>query len=261
MTKGGPLNILDSYISEWVLPGDPIVSWLKWTENTEFNNIVLKFEADVFIHIMLNVDEKVLEQDMKSGKITIPKEYLQLPGFFGFHAFYTSIPPSERNVEFIIDFMENDEVIHTERKSTLIIRPRLQMEVSPSDIMITDNIAPAIDQIQCKLINTGSAGIKSINNINLTHFSTPDLKVVIQRKTTDTNRYDKSSPNESFDSLSLNGKGHAIIKISAEYTDYKGNIYRDYIGEITIDIRQNIDYEIPVNRSSEDVQSVLLVSS
>jgi hypothetical protein len=203
MDRGDPMHITDSYMSEWVLPGDPIVSWLKWNENRTFNNIVLKFEADVFIHRLLNIDEKALEQDMKSGSITIPKEYLQLPGFLGFHAYYNDIPSTERNVKFVIEFIENDKVIHSEHKSTLIIRPRLQMEVSPSDIIVTDNTASTVDQIQCKLINTDSASIKNIR-INLIHFSTPNLKVRIQGKATDTYQRESHS-NESFNSLSLKG--------------------------------------------------------
>jgi hypothetical protein len=215
----------------------------------------------VFVHRLLNIDQKAFEQDMKSGKITIPKEYLQLPGFFGFHAYYTNTPSSERNVEFVIEFMENDKIVYTERKSTNIIRPRVQLSLSPSDITIADNTASMIEQIQFKLINTGSAGIKEIN-INFVSFSSTNLKVgILQEKVTDTYQYSRAAQNKSFNSLNLKGKGHAIVKINAEYTDYKGNIYRDNIGEITIDIRQKIDHEIPINRSAEEHEPPLLVSS
>jgi hypothetical protein len=47
--------------------------------------------------------------------------------------------------------------------------------------------------------------------------------------------------------MTIRGKGTAFVKITAEYTDNRNNKYRNPLATITLDIRQNIHNEIPVN--------------
>jgi hypothetical protein len=256
------VNIKESYISEWASPKDPIVVWVKWDGSPNFDHISLKYEADVFVYRILNVHEKVFEQNLHTGKVIIPKEDLGVPGFFGFHGICTEVPISERKIEFIIEFIHNGNAVHTERKVTNIIRPMLKLAISPQDIMVSDNTAALTEQIQFRLVNLGSAGIKEAN-ITFNPFSSTDLKVEISPKKETDNPYDDliGEPQEkTVNTLTLKGKGHAIIKIDAEYTDYKGIQYKDNIGSITIDIRQNVNQKIPINRSSEYQLPALLAA-
>ena len=52
--------IIEKHISKKALPGENIISWIKWDPELDVKHIVLKFEADTFISKVLNVSEEAL---------------------------------------------------------------------------------------------------------------------------------------------------------------------------------------------------------
>jgi hypothetical protein len=62
--------------------------------------------------------------------------------------------------------------------------------------------------------------------------------------------------------MTLKGKGRAILKIGLEYTDNKKNKYRSPTATIiTLDIRQKVFEEIPINGLRSTVSSALFVAA
>jgi len=245
-----PLPIAERYISEWVLPNEPIVSWIKWDNKIEVDQILLKYEVDVFIPRFLNIDARVFEQDIKSGEVVLPKEYLQIPGFFGFHAIYTAIPEAERKLEFVVEFHDRDSV-HVERLSTFITRPIVQGSVTPNDVVIEGDV-PFDGAIDIGITNIGSVHSPR-GQISFDFHSTSDLKISLRSDVISDTSKENIAKEVQINKMTIRGKGKAIIKISAEYTDNRNNKYQNILAIVTLDVRSMIHDEIPFNglRSNE----------
>lgn len=229
-------------MSEWALPKEPIVSWVKWDQSEVIEKILLKYEADIFIPRFLNTNPKVFEQDIQSGKIEVPTEYLEIPGFFGFHALYTALPEAERDIEFIIEFHQNGNIVHSERLTTLITRPILEVEMTPRDLIIDQaTTVPSVIELQLK--NFGSVQAKTVD-ISFEFHATDGLKVeIVSPMVTDTRR-NNVAPQTAINRMSIKGKGKAIINIVLSYVDNLNNRYSSRPVSITLDVREAIQDDI-----------------
>jgi hypothetical protein len=253
-------QVIESYMSEWALPNELIVSWIKWDPKFEPDKIVLKYEADVYIQRFVNIDVKALQQDRRSGENIIPKEHLQIQGFYGFHAVYEVPPEQEQKLEFVVEFYKDSNRIHSERLSTLITRPLLEASVTPSDIIIEEDNTPLEGPIYFKVKNIGSVNAKAtaiIFEVN----TPPGMKLTLQaEKVSETGRENLIEASQ-INAVTIQGKGIAVVKITAEYMDNGNNKYRNSLATITLDIRQPIHDEIAVNSLRPSNELPLLLAA
>lgn len=132
------ISITDKYISPKVLPGEHSSCWIKWKKGAVFDKIILRYEADIEVFRLFNIDEEVFKDDeTEDGKITIPKNTVQIDGFFGFASRYTTIPSSERKISYEIDIVSGKKVqtIHCEN---VVTRPMLKvLKTTPYSIQIS----------------------------------------------------------------------------------------------------------------------------
>ena len=144
----------DKYISEYALPKEPINGWIKWKEGIDFDNLIFSFPKDALINRLWNVHEDVYkdqigENGYKNQKDSeafylIDKKYLEIDGFFGFQSYFTSIPESDRKVNFKVEFVKNGQTIHHVDFDTNIIVPNIRARAdSDSDLnlVITEESA------------------------------------------------------------------------------------------------------------------------
>ena len=71
------------------MPNEEIISWIKWDTFADFDQIIVRAEADIEFKRILNVDESVFKQeDIAKGKVVIDRNMLQIPGFVRFTSMY-----------------------------------------------------------------------------------------------------------------------------------------------------------------------------
>ena len=110
-SMSGIISITDKYISPKSLPAEPSSCWIKWKKGAVFDKIVLRHEADINVFRLFNIDEKIFECDNNdTGKIIIPKDMIQIDGFFGFSSYYTVTPPDERKISYEIDVISGNDI-------------------------------------------------------------------------------------------------------------------------------------------------------
>ena len=137
------VNITEKYISPKVLSKEPSFSWIKWIPGTIFDKLILRYEADVNITKLFNVNNEVLEIPCeREGQLIIPRKMLQMDGFFGFISSYTEISDDERQVSYEIDLISNG-VTQTVNLEHMVTRPLLKVVKSPESIQLSKFSAPA----------------------------------------------------------------------------------------------------------------------
>jgi hypothetical protein len=245
MQPSSQLVVHEKYISEWALPNEPIASWIRWNDDAPVEKILLKYEADIFIPRFINTDGRVFEQDINSGEIVIPKEYLQVPGFFGFQAIYTVLPQDERPLEFIVEIHQDQNEIHVERLLAQVVRPILQLSAYPANVILEDS-ALFRGVIDMQVTNSGSVHAREAR-ITFDVHSTADLKVIVKNDTIKDTRRDNIRKEVLMNSMIIKGKGKALIRMNIEYIDNRGNTYRNALSTLTLDVRHLTNEEILFN--------------
>ena len=98
------LKLIEKHISERALPGEGILSWIKWQDDFDFDRLDIK-AADINFDRIFNVDASVFDQKtLKKGCATIGRDVLQIPDFVGFRCTYALVPETERELNFVIEF-------------------------------------------------------------------------------------------------------------------------------------------------------------
>ena len=251
--------ILEKHISKKALPRENIIAWIKWDPNLEPKKITLKLEADVFVTKILNVSEEALkdEKQFELGEVSIDKEHIQIPGFFGFTCFYTTIPDKERTVNFTVEF-DFDNCVEKVEYSTKIIRPILQFE-EPEHAVTVSPFTQSISPLNFKLKNIGSG-----RPIRLKPFSdileTPDVKIKIETST-EKNKNENLifvKTNEiQIPKIIIEGKGYGMISLGYEYEDTMGNSYKSQFANISFNIEEKQTIQVPITEEISK-QNILL---
>ncbi len=157
------VSITDRYISPTVLPSEQASCWIKWKKGANFDKIVVRYEADIELYRLFNVDESVFKDHKKwNGKLTLSKSMLQIDGFFGFTSYYTTIPNAERKISYEVDIVSGDNVqtIHFENTLT---RPVIEViKATPERIVISKTNS----QLEPFSVSLKLVGTASINNLS-----------------------------------------------------------------------------------------------
>ena len=251
------VEIVEKHISPLVLPKESSVSWIKWVADTAFEKLILRYEADVEINRLFNVDDKVFEiSPQREGQLAIPREMLQIDGFFGFQSNYVTIPDGERTVSYEIDIVSDGktQTVHLEH---IITRPVIKVvKSSPETIQLsTFSVSPRPFSIELE-----SVGPATVHN----------LTYAIDVKTKD-NLQVKISPKESsvpklLDNLSsaqeisIKGKGYGLIQMNVEYEDACGTKYRTLIGDIPVHAKETQEQSFPILENFQKHKAQLLTT-
>ena len=238
------VEIVEKHISPQVLPKESSVSWIKWVSDTAFDKLILRYEADVKINRLFNVDDKIFEiSSQQDRRLVIPKEMLQIDGFFGFESRYMAISgDGKRTVSYEIDIVSGDKIqtVHLEH---VVTRPVIKVvKLSPATIYISkSSVSPVSLLVELESLEAATAH-------NLTY--------VIDVKTGDDLQVDVS-PKEAcvpqlFDRLSsaqkisVKGKGCGLMQVGVEYEDACGTKYFTLIGSIPIYAREMQEKSFPI---------------
>ena len=178
--------------------------------------------------------------------ISISKEHIQIPGFFGFTGFYSNIPDSERIINFIVEFDFGDKSEKIEF-NTKIIRPILDFEQSDYGLTI-NSFNQTVPPFNFRLKNTGLGAFKK-----LTPFSdvleTSNLKIKIDsinEKNTDESLVFVKTNDIQIDKIIIEGKGYGMLSVGYEYEDSMGNKYKTPFANVSFNIEETQNIEVPI---------------
>jgi len=174
------VEIKEQYLTPQVLPGEQASGWIKWKKGVEFEKLVLKFEADISIFRLFNVDEEIFEvkEDWK-GEVEIPKSMIQIDGFFGFTAYYNAILESEREISYSIDIV-NYNSTQTITLTNTVTRPMIEIEKSTPEQFLISNISPPPESLSVLFKSKGPATIQNLSFF-IDFITSDQLKVKIAK--------------------------------------------------------------------------------
>jgi len=255
------IKIIESHISEWALPKEEIVSWIKWEKDFDFDQIIIKTEADINLHRIINVEPEILKQEgIKNGKVVIAKTDLQIDGFIGFECFYELVPETERELSFEVEFNKNDKILNVVNLKTNLIRPIVTVEnLAHTGIVITkDN--PVLPEISFRIVSKGQGRI-----LKLTPFielvNAKDMKITIKQiveNVDDEKPLFVYSTEKVISKFMVEGKGYGMISMGYQYTDSMNNKYESKLIDIPIQIEQKENLEIPILSDLKGQSTILL---
>lgn len=255
------VSIIDKYISPKVLPKEQSSVWIKWKEGAVFDKIVLRYEADVDIFRLFNIDEKIFEdRDKWNGKITIPKNMIQMDGFFGFTSYYTAIPTDERKISYEIDIVSGNktQTIHFEN---IVTRPMLQVIKATPDSIQISKFSPQPEQFSMKMKSVGTASLHNLSYF--IEFVTNDKLTVeiTTSKKPKSNQITLKDEQLTAQNIIIKGKGNGLIKLGAEYYDDYNTKYEDVFKEIPIIVEEEQQQTIPISEQIKKQETQLLTIS
>ncbi|MEX0862741.1 hypothetical protein [Nitrosopumilus sp.] len=251
--------ILEKHISKKALPRENIISWIKWNPNLTPKSITIKFEPDFVITKVLNIDEKGLKnKEFDSGKITLDREYIQIPGFFGFTCFYNEMPQNEITSNFIVEFDFGNDIKKIEY-STKIIRPIIKFEQNEYTLS-SSRFVNVVDPLNLKLINIGSGRVTNLRPF-ADIMKTDDMEIKIQTKNEDIK--DESlvfvKTNQiSIPKVIVTGVGYGMFSIGFEYEDALGNSYKSELATLSINIEEKQTLQVPLTENISKLSAPLL---
>lgn len=252
------IKIIEQYISPQVLPKEQACAWIKWENDPSYEKIILRYEADVQIFGLLNVDEEIFNRSHNQGIIEIPKSMMQVKGFFGFTAFYTTIPERKREISYSIDFVKNEKK-QTVTLTNFVTRPEVEIVSSSSDQIILSEFNPSPKPLSFDVINTGEVEIKDptivldVITTNDVQIKMTDIAPLVKRKTGIFT--DELPPGKG---IYIKGKGNALIRLVFQYKDILSNNYSTILKEIPIRVEQKTAQTIPINHVVTDKDKKLL---
>jgi len=251
------VEIKEQYLTPLVLSGEQASGWIKWKKGIEFEKLVLKFEADITIFRLFNVDEDIFKgmKDWK-GEVEIPKSMIQIDGFFGFTAFYNAIPESERQVSYSINIIKNNSN-QTITLTNTVTRPIFEVEKSTPEQFLISNISPPPEPLSISLKSKGPATIHDLSFF--VDFITSDqLKVTIMKTRSKTSEVSFSVAPKVSHTININGKGNGLMRIGVQYFDIRKTKYSDIVKEIPIIVEQKQIQSIPIEHKISERGTQLL---
>jgi len=230
------INILEKYISPWVLPKETIVSRICWIPSKEIQRIELKCPKEAEIDLPTVETWKQTKEGVAFGI-----EALELTDKLTFVSKINTVPKEiETKKSFIIRFLdENDNVLSKETLQTRIIRPMLAFEnISPRRIQLTKDRLEALVKLELKVLGWGD--VRKIR---------PEIKVdssfleIVQFKptfVTEANPFLDMHIEEYLDRVIAKKAGKTTLSIAFVYEDRIGNVYRTDVNLISISIEKTI---------------------
>lgn len=255
------INIIEIHISEWALPREEILSWVKWEKGFEFDQIIIKTEADIDLHRLINVEPEILKQEgIKKGKAVINKADLLIDGFVGFGCFYELVPENERELSFEIEFNKDDKVLKIIHLKTNLIRPIVIVENLTNSGIVVKKDYPVLPKLSFRLVSKGKGRILNFS---------PFIEVVkakgmeITLKQTTANIDDETplfvySTEKVIPKFIIKGKGYGMISMGYEYFDSMNNKYESKLIDIPIQIEQKENLEVPITSDLKGQSTILL---
>lgn len=251
------LEIKEQYLTPQVLPGEQASGWIKWKKGMEFEKLVLKFEADIDIFRLFNIDEEIFDgKDNWKGEVEIPKSMIQIDGFFGFTAFYNTIPESERKISYSIDIV-NDNSTQTITLTNTVTRPMIEVEKSTPEQFLISNINPPPESLS---VLFKSKGVATIHNLSffIDFITTDQLKVKITKTKPKQSEVSFSNAPEVSHTIEINGKGNGLMRIGVQFFDVRKTKYSDIVKEIPIIVEQKQIQSIPIEHKITERGTQLL---
>lgn len=254
------MTILEQHISRWVLPNEEIISWIKWDASADFDQIVIRTEADIEFNRILNVDESVFKQEgIVEGRVVIDRNMLQIPGFMGFTSAYKLVPESERQICFEVDFIKNKRRLKKIVLSTYVIRPVIVIESEPS--IDVSEAMPSMSPATFRLSNKGRAPATDL---------TPFVELINQDTMTITIKHMKEkiphAPDTPFvyaseqivPKFALKGSGNALFSTGFRFKDIIGNEYTSELVKVTVNKPGKKKVEVPIESILKGQPAMLL---
>ena len=239
------IEIKEKHLSPKVLPKEQASGWIKWKKGVDFEKIILKYEADVSIFRLFNVDEEIFEgQKNWDGKVEIPKSMIQIDGFFGFTAYYNTIPESEREVSYNIEIVTKDTTQRITLTNT-VTRPMIEVEKYTPEQIIVSDFSPPVEPLSMALKSKGTATIQNLSFF-IDFISNDQLKVKITKTRSSGSEVSFSNAPKVTQTIEINGKGSGMIRIGVEYFDEYKTKYSDILKEIPIIVKQKQNQSIPI---------------
>lgn len=255
------MYLLEQHISRWALPNEEIISWIKWDDSIDLDQIVIRSEADIEFRRILNVDASVFNQEsITKGKAVIDRDMMQIPGFIGFTSVYTVVPENERRLCFEIDFMKNGKVLDTISLNTDVIRPVIAIEMGCSHIDMSYTIMPT-PPVTFRLANRGRA-----RAIDLTPFieftNTKTMEITIEH-TKEKMPYESTTPfahasEQTVSKFVFKGSGDILFTMGFKFKDAMGNEYTSEQVTVPVLMPEKRKVEIPIESSLEGQPTIVL---
>ena len=241
------VQIKDQYITQAVLPKEQASCWLKWNKEAEFDKIIVRYEADISIFTLFNIDTEIFDdQDKWKGRVEIPKSMIQLNGFFGFTAYYTTIPENERDVSYAIDFVK-ENTVQTISFTNKITIPKVEIVKLSYDKLTLSSISPPPPPLVMDLKSGSNAAVNDLGlTINIS--GGKNLKV---KSTKHKSYVDFMKQTTKIQDIEFSGQGNGQITISVKYSDDVGNKYSKVLQEIPIVVENNQTQTLPISHTME----------
>lgn len=255
------MDILEQHISRWALPKEEIISWIKWDDSADIDQVVIRAEADVEFTRILNVDTSAWEQkSLDDGKVVIGRDKLQIDGFIGFTSVYKLVPDSERQLHFKVDFIKNEKLLKTISLSTDVIRPVIAIEMEHDRIDVSDTTAP-MPPAMFRLSNKGRARVTKIAPF-IGFINTKTMTITIKH-TKEKIPYESTVPfalasEHIVPKFVLKGSGDTLFTMGFKFEDAVGNEYTSELSRIPILKPEKKKVEIPIESKLEGQPTIVL---
>lgn len=251
--------IKDSFSSDFLLPKQPGIWWIKYKKDILYDKIVINFN-DEFEKIELNELINTLklvkvfdhEKDNKLKFIECLPNDLISPGFIGFDFLYDGIPSKETTIHFTVSFICASKTIDKVNFDILIIRPILKLpNPSLDEIDITSDRQNFSDLSLLYIFNEGHGFARKI----ILRVKSRDDNIHTELRTVERikERYNFIKQTSVQEDLSVifTGRGKGVVEFIAEYLDDNNNSYSSILGHFTVNLGDGkiITKEIRINPS------------
>lgn len=132
---GKGMEIENSFISPWALPNEGMTLYLMWNGFEDFDFIQINIPDIIEIREYLNVNKSY--PDPKK----IMKEELSTCDYLGLILSPSLIDEIERDIEIILEFVKNEEIVFTHSFNARIIRPKIEIDVPEKINVISKGVS------------------------------------------------------------------------------------------------------------------------
>lgn len=241
------VQIKEKYITPAVLPKEQSSCWLKWNKEAEFDKIIIRYEADIDIFRLFSIDEEIFNnKDKWNGQVEIPKSMIQLNGFFGFTAYYTTIPENERDISYAIDFVK-ENTVQTISFTNKVTIPKVEVIKLSYDKLVLSHMSPPLSPFTMELKSGANASVNDLRVI----FNVVGGKNLKVKSIRHESHVDFMKQNTQIQDIEFSGQGNGQINITATYSDAVGNKYSKVLQEIPILVESDQTQTIPISHTME----------